>query len=177
MKKSLKLLSICFCLFLLFVGCRTTIYDEPHNKTDTKRTVKVLNDLIQVDIDTYHAYAQAINSVTSKKIRQILLSFRADHERHIKELSAEIVKMDGVPTEFSRDFKGFIISGYTSIRSSVGTKGALNAMESNERLTNNRYLQAIYLELPDSVLSLIKANLADEKHHIKAIREVLSRCK
>lgn len=76
--------------------------------------------------------------------------------------------------ELTSDFKGFIISGFTALRSLTGTKGALEAMETNERLTTSKYAEASKWDFPVDVLAVVQSNLADEQRHLAFVREAIS---
>jgi len=134
---------------------------------------KKLNSLIQLDIDAIHAYEQAMKNINEVFIRDQLAEFRNDHHRHFRELSAIVQGMGGTPPEYSPDFKGSLIQGFTALRSVTGTEGALKAMESNEKLTNKTYEEASSWDLPLDAISLVKSNFDDEKLHIRYIQTSL----
>ena len=77
------------------------------------------------------------------------------------------------PPDYSRDFKGFFISGFTSLRSSTGTAGAMKAMRSNEKLTNKKYSNAVEWDVDPAVKSIIRENLQDERRHLAYIEEAI----
>jgi uncharacterized protein (TIGR02284 family) len=133
---------------------------------------KRLHDLAQLDIDAVHAYEQAIERVGYDDIREKLRDFQDDHRRHIESLSAFLRDLDVKPPD-SPDLKGYLIEGFTAIRSVTGTKGALEAMEGNEKLTNRKYGEASALDFPPEILKVVKSNLADEERHLGYIREIL----
>ncbi len=139
-----------------------------------KEVIAILNDLLQIDIDAYHAYNQSIDSMEESTYREKLTDFRSDHERHIGALSDLIHQLGGQPTDFSRDFKGFLISGYTAIRSITGTVGILKAMDTNEILTKDRYQQALKAPLPDSVKEVVTSHMHDEERHVSEIEKMLN---
>lgn len=141
------------------------------------QAINVINNLIQLDMDACYAYSQAIEAITHQHVREKLVSFQDDHERHIKTLSEEVLKLGGTPPTFNRDFKGFIISGYTAIKSTSGTIGALEAMDTNEIITRNRYEQAISTTMPSSTKKIILANFKDEKRHVQTIKKMLRQLK
>jgi uncharacterized protein (TIGR02284 family) len=141
---------------------------------DDQKLVKNLGSLAQLDIDAVFAYSQAIDGIDVPSVREQLVSFRSDHERHISDLSAIIRRHGGEPPEHARDFKGFLIEGFTAIRSMTGTEGALKAMQSNEQTTNKKYSEAMSWEVPADVRSLIQRNFDDEKRHLRAIEQMLS---
>lgn len=136
--------------------------------------LKQLEKLIQLDVDATHAYDQAIKNVSDQLVKDKLILFQGDHRRHVDLLSAKVVEMGGTPPEFTSDFKGFFISGFTALRSMTGTKGALEAMETNEKLTTSKYQEAAKLTWPADLSSLIQSNLADEQRHLSFVREAIS---
>ena len=140
---------------------------------DNKEIAKKLSSLVQLDIDAVHAYKEAIEKTEDLQVREKLSLFRKDHERHITELSAEIRRMGEEPPDFSPDFKGYMIQGFTSMRSLSGTKGALNAMHTNEMLTNKTYKEASGWGLPPNVQQMINLAYDDERRHIEYIKATL----
>lgn len=135
--------------------------------------IKKLNDLAQVDIDAYHAYSQAIDAIKDNDIQDKLRQFQQDHEKHIDNLSMAVKKLGGEPISFSRDFKGFLITGYTAIRSMTGDIGALKAMDTNEKITNKSYDDMLNEELPADIYSMIEKHDKDEKQHLAYIKKKL----
>ena len=133
-----------------------------------------LQKLVQLDVDATHAYDQAIKNVKEQVIKDKLIQFQADHRRHIDLLSAKVLELGGTPPELTSDFKGFIISGFTALRSLTGTKGALEAMETNERLTTSKYEEAAKKDFPVDVSTIIQSNLSDEQRHLSFIREAIT---
>jgi len=140
---------------------------------DYTETTKRLNSLIQLDIDAIHAYEQAMKNINEIYIRDQVAEFRNDHHRHFRELSALVQGMGGTPPEYSPDFKGFFIKGFTALRSLTGTEGSLKAMETNEKLTNQTYEEASGWDLPLDAISLVRSNLDDEKLHLRYIQTAL----
>jgi uncharacterized protein (TIGR02284 family) len=132
-----------------------------------------LEKLIHLDVDATHAYDQAIKNVNEQVIKEKLIQFQADHRKHIDLLSAKVLELGGTPPELSSDFKGFIISGFTALRSLTGTKGALEAMETNERLTTSKYEEASKKDFPVDILSIVQNNYADEQRHLSFVREAI----
>ncbi len=128
-----------------------------------------LCDLIQLDIDAVAAYETAIREVDTVGIREQLESFKQDHERHITQLSAVVHQLGEKAPERKPDFKGFLIQGFTAIRSATGTEGALKAMKSNEELTNRTYHKALSYDLPHDIKAIIQRNFSDEQRHLRSI--------
>lgn len=138
------------------------------------KAMDTLKSLMQLDVDAVHAYTQAIDSIEHRAVGDQLITFRGDHERHINELAACIRRFGGTPPERSRDFKGFLIEGFTAIRSMTGTEGALKAMKSNEETTNKQYGDAMMIDFPADVRALIERNFDDEKRHLAYVEHALA---
>lgn len=141
---------------------------------DRKELIEQLESLIKLDIDAIHSYDQAIKRIDQPRFKDKLTTFQADHRRHVDSLSAKLRELGEAPPAFSPDFKGFFLEGFTALRSMTGTKGALEAMETNERLTTSRYEKASGLDFPTDVAMLIRENLSDEQRHLAFIREAIA---
>lgn len=132
-----------------------------------------LNMLVRLDIDATRAYGQAISEIDIALIRESLDQFRSDHEHHIRNLSAIIRQFGGKPPKMSLDLNDFLITGFTDIRSAVGTMEALNAMATNEKLTNRTYSAAVGKSFPPKIESQIMAHYGDERRHLGYIQQHL----
>lgn len=137
--------------------------------------IKHLNELIQLDFDASKTYEQALERVDDEAAREDLENFRADHERHIVELTRVVEDLGGEVEEVTRDIKGVLLEGMTKLRSVTGTLGALRAMKSNEKLTNRSYDKAVRLDLPPMALEVVTRNLEDERRHLAAIENHIDR--
>lgn len=135
--------------------------------------VDKLNDLIQLDVDAIEAYTHAIKQVEYDDIRKRLGGFQDDHRAHVRNLSEMVQQFGGQPVKPTPDLKGYLIEGFTALKSLTGTKAALEAMRSNEKLTNKKYQEAAELALPEDVMKLVKINLSQEKQHLAYIEEIL----
>lgn len=134
--------------------------------------IELLIRLVQTDIDALHCYDQAIARVDEVSVAGVLRSFRADHDRHIDELSGAIRQLGGNPPR-RQDASGQMLSGMTALASAVGTVSALGIMEANEIVTNQAYGEAVNADLPDSIWEVVARNRDDERRHIERIRDLL----
>jgi uncharacterized protein (TIGR02284 family) len=141
---------------------------------DRHETISTLNELIQLDIDAVHAYEQAIDRIDMRQIAEDLERFKGDHQRHIRELSAAVRQLGADPPERSPDLKGYLIEGFTALRSMTGTEGALKAMRTNEKITNKNYDKALSQDLPADVAAIVRRNRDDERRHLEYIENALS---
>ncbi len=135
--------------------------------------VSELNSLMHLDIDAMRAYGQALENIGSPEVKGRLSEFRRDHERHISVLAPEVMRHGGKPPENRLDLKGFVIQGFTAIRSMTGTEGALKAMEMNEKLTNRTYVNALSMPFPQELVALLRTCADDERRHLDYIQECL----
>ena len=167
-------LKIQMVVFLFIAGCSTVPVSEDAitKSTQNERTISVLNNLIQVDIDTYHTYTQAIEALSSPNSIQTLKAFRNEHEQHINTLSKIVRAKGGVPPEFSRDFKGYMISGYTAVKVKGGIHSIFQAMETNETLTVKYHIDALKVDLPNDIRDVIHAHLRAEEGHLASIKKM-----
>lgn len=133
-----------------------------------------LNDLIQLDVDAVEAYEQAIKHIGYKDIAKRFREYQDDHRAHITNLTALVQQMGGTPLKPTPDLKGYLIEGFTALMSLTGAKQALEAMKSNEKLTNRKYQEAVDQPFPEEVMNLLRTNLSQERWHLSYIEEILS---
>lgn len=139
---------------------------------DIKKLAEDLIKLCQLDIDAAVAYEQAIPRIDHPVVKMRFNEFLNDHNRHIGDLVQQIMELGASPPERSPDFKGFFIKGFTDMRRAGGTKDALEAMDTNEKLTNKMYHEALsWPSLVPNSRSLVVVNLDDEKKHLEFIEE------
>ena len=135
-------------------------------------SIKKLQDLIHLDMDAITAYDQAIRACEHETVAEQLRQFRADHGRHVRDLSEELRKLGETP-DVRTDAKGFFIEKFTAI-SARGTRTALMAMLANEKLTTATYAAALEIEdIPESAKAVIRQNYSDEQRHQEWIRNAL----
>jgi len=136
---------------------------------DTREVCDKLNDLIKLDVDAVRAYDQALEACTIDEVVARLTDFRADHDRHIRDLSEQVRALGGEP-DVRRDWKGFLIEGFTAI-AAQGDHSALLAMRGNEELTNRTYRSALdMVDLSPEVRSVLERNYSDEQRHLEWIK-------
>jgi hypothetical protein len=130
---------------------------------------------MHVDIDAARAYAQAIGAIGTVAIRRRLEAFRDEHERHIETIAAEIRSLGMEPPPRQEGRRGFLLTGYTAIFPSMGAEAALRALRANETLTNQRYDEALAVDLPDAVRQRIERNRVDERRHIRFLEDAIEK--
>lgn len=139
-----------------------------------KNAIDKLNDLIQLDVDAVQAYDHAIKNVEYDDIRKRFSEFQDDHRAHIRNLAEMVQKLGGTPVKLEPSIKGYLLEGLTALRSATGTKAALEAMRTNEKLTNKKYEEAVGQDFAEEVTKLLRINLAQEQQHLAYIEEILA---
>lgn len=150
------------------------IINTEEDLMDTDKVISELRSLIQLDIDAAHAYRQAIPEIESDEIQNQLGKFLDDHERHVVELGDALRGLGAEAPEYSRSFKGFLISGFTAIRAAMGIESALKAMRTNEKITNKMYSESAKMDFPPAIKELVLRNFEDEKRHLTYVEETLA---
>lgn len=141
----------------------------------SQKLIDRMNELVMLDYDAVEAYQQAIDRIENEEAKVSLTQFQGDHKRHIQDLGRLITAYGGTPKERG-DMKGFFIKGMTALRSMAGDEQALKAMKSNEKLTNEKYQEALDArDLPEDVRQVIQRNRDDEARHLSWIERAIDR--
>lgn len=132
-----------------------------------------LRMLARLDADAMAAYDAAIARVDVESVKTKLTEFRLDHARHIQDLNALLVAVDGEQVTQEPDPFGSVLKAVTSATGALGTEAALVAMMGNEGLTNATYEVALRADWTDAERAVIQKNREDEKRHILWLKDAL----
>jgi len=138
----------------------------------TDKLIDELSDLIRFDLDAIGAYDEAIEKIDNSVIRSQLESFRADHERHVVELSAIVRQHGGSPPE-KPGARGILRKTMTRIAGLMGVEATLSAMRSNERVLGDQYQRRLRLDLPSDIKAVVARNHGDELRHLAWIEQAI----
>lgn len=105
-------------------------------------------------------------------IRDPLIQFRGDHERHVQNLSAIVTRLGGKPVD-APGFKGIVRKTMTKVAGLGGTELTLKAMRSNEEVLNKSYAHHLSLDFPDDIKDVIRQNYGDEQRHLAWVEQAL----
>jgi len=148
-------------------------------QTDPAALAARLNDLLQLDHDALQAYDLAIAALRSARHRDTLRRFRADHERHVSELTDLIRTLNAVPVQLPHLQTGPFKLAMQALGGAAGALGGgdgavLLAFKANERQTRDKYRRvADLVDLPPSMTSIIRRAAADEATHYAWALEAL----
>lgn len=133
-----------------------------------------LNDLLQLDHDAVQAYTLAIRLLGNPDARRQLEEFRADHQRHIDELSQLVRSRDGVPIELPHLPSGVFKLAVQAIGAAGGDRAVLLAFKANERQVRDKYRRAARTPHPADVTSVLARAADDEARHYEWVLETLT---
>ena len=136
------------------------------------KQIEELNELIRFDFDAIGAYDAALADVKEIAVRDPLIRFRGDHERHVQNLSLLVARLGGKPAE-GPDLTGVVRKTMTKVAALAGTELTLKAMKSNEELLNRTYAHHLSLDFPEDIKQVIRGNYADEQRHLSWVEQAL----
>lgn len=133
-----------------------------------------LNDLLQLDHDAVGAYGIAINAATDEAHRQALREFRADHERHIEEITRLIQDRGGKPLQAPHLPTGVFKLAVQKAGALGGQTALLLAFKANERQSRDKY-RRVAENSDDLEVADVLARAADDeiRHYDWAVRTLL----
>lgn len=132
--------------------------------------VNALNDLIEMDHNAIGGYNSAINGLEGHPaIRKTFEGFRADHERHVQELSPFVREHGGEPAKHPGAM-GVLQKGWTEVSKLGGADAILSAMVSNEQTAVKTYEQGATKAFPPEILRVVERGVADERRHLSYCR-------
>lgn len=134
-----------------------------------------LNDLLQLDHDAVGAYTIAIDALHDPTLREDLIRFRGDHERHIQDLSTLIRSLGGEPVMMPHVPTGIFKTAVQAAGAAGGDREILLAFKSNEGQVRDKYRRAVEGDHPPEVTILLRRNADDEETHYAWVSRALER--
>ncbi len=134
-----------------------------------------LKNLVELEYDTVEAYKVAIDQLKTPKFKDKLSEFKADHQRHIDELTRYLQKNNKDYPTGPDNTKQWLVKGKVALGEIVNNdKGILFAMSSNEVDTNTVYERMVaHDNIPNDIKQMMHDFLLDEKWHKAWIEEKL----
>jgi rubrerythrin len=131
--------------------------------------VAELNDLLQLDYDAVGAYTLAISALRDRDLRETLIRFRQDHERHIVDLVELIHARVGVPVRMPHFptgiFKLLVQATGSAASLAGGDCAVLLAFVANEAQARDKYRRHANANHPSDVADMLKGAANDEENH------------
>ncbi len=132
---------------------------------DTAALLADLTDLLQLEADALPTYAVAIAGLRRPDLRETLEAYRADHERHVQDLSAQIRRLGGVPLALPHLPTGLLKLGVQMAGLPGGDRSVLLAFVSNEWQSQEKYARYAARPYPTDLSALLRRHAADEARH------------
>jgi len=132
-----------------------------------------LNDLLRLDHDAVQGYTLAIKLLENPEYRRQLEVFRADHERHIDELSQLVRSRDATPLELPHLPSGAFKLAVQAVGLAGGDRAVLLAFKANERQVRDKYRRSARALHPADVTSVLARGAEDESRHYAWALETL----
>jgi hypothetical protein len=147
-----------------------------------------LNDLLQLDHDAVGAYTLAISALRDRNLRNTLIGFRQDHERHIADLVDLIRARGGLPVRMPHfptglfkllvqaagsagGMAGGIVGGFAG-----GDRTVLLAFVANEAQARDKYRRHADAQgHPADVAAVLERAARDEATHHRWAWDALER--
>jgi rubrerythrin len=124
-----------------------------------------LTDLLQLEADALPAYAVAIAGLREPDLREPLRAFRAEHERHVRDLSAAIRGLGGVPLALPHLPTGLLKLGVQMAGLPGGDRAVLAAFAANEWQSREKYARYAARPHPAELADLLRRHAVDEARH------------
>jgi len=156
-----------------------------HHSSGSREAALVaeLNDLLQLDYDAVGAYTLAISALRDRNLRNTLVRFRQDHERHITELVELIRARDGAPVRMPHFPTGIFKLLVQAAGSAGGLMGGmaggdravLLAFIANETQARDKYRRHSDTDHPPDVADVLARAARDEETHHRWAWDALER--
>ena len=132
---------------------------------DSAALLADLTDLLQLEYDALPAYSVAIAGLRRPDLRDALEAYRADHERHVRDLSAQIRRLGGVPLALPHLPTGLLKLAVQMAGLPGGDRAVLLAFVSNEWQSQEKYARYATRPYPPELSALLRRHAADEARH------------
>jgi rubrerythrin len=132
---------------------------------DTAALLADLTDLLQLEYDALPAYSVAIAGLRRADLREAMRAYREDHERHVRDLSAQIRGLGGVPLTVPHLPTGLLKLGVQVAGLAGGDRAVLLGFVSNEWQSQEKYARYAARPYPPELAALLQRHAADEARH------------
>lgn len=132
---------------------------------DRAAVLAELTDLLQLEADALAAYAVATAQLRRPEFRAAVRAFGEDHARHVRDLSAAVRELGGVPLTVPHIPTGLLKLGVQSTGWSWDDRAALLAFVANEWQAREKYARAATRPHAPALAALLTRHAQDEARH------------
>ena len=123
-----------------------------------------LNDLLQLDYDAVAAYTVALHELADPGYQDAVRGFKADHERHIGELTGLVRRYGGVPLPVPHLSGAFKLAVQAAV-AGADDAAVIRAFKANETQSRDKYRRAASRQHPVDVQGVLIRAARDEQRH------------
>ena len=138
--------------------------NAPTDERGVALLVGELNDLLQLDYDAVAAYTLALKELDNAAYQADVRRFKADHERHIEELTELVRKYGGVPMPLPH-LSGVFKLAVQGAVAAASDAAVVTAFKSNEVQSRDKYRRAVSRQHPSDVQDVLIRAARDEQRH------------
>jgi rubrerythrin len=125
----------------------------------------LVENLLLLEHDAIAAYEKTIESLESAAYKAKISEFKADHDRHVVELT-QLATSLGAKVSYEGDAKQMLTTGKVALASIMGDSATLTAMRTNEEDTVTAYERAsAHTAATPEALAIFKRAYSDEVRH------------
>lgn len=135
--------------------------------------VAELNDLLQLDHDAVQAYGLALDGLQDERHRATLREYRADHERHVEELTRLVQSFGGIPLNLPHLPTGAFKLAVQAVGRLGGDRALLLAFKTNEGQVRAKYREHVARAHSVDVQEVLRRAADDEERHYRWVGRVL----
>lgn len=157
---------------IMFFGCYHSLAAPEQVLTQNQKTqeevVKTLQKLAQYEIDGSFLINQCLDNLTNQALKGKIQVIGSEYANNIKELSNLLIKYGGHIPDYTKDFKGYFMSGYAAMRGFTD-EGALKALDTNLKLILKAFEASLSSPVPADVKGAIKNIYENNKKAVETI--------
>lgn len=157
---------------IMFFGCYHSLAAPEQASTQNQKTqeemVKTLQKLTQYEIDGSFLIRQCLDNLTNQALKDKIQIISGEYADNIKELSNLLIKYGGHIPDYSKDFRGYFMSGYAAMRGFTD-QGALKALDTNLKLILKAFESFSSSSVPADVKETIKKIYENNKKAVETI--------
>ncbi len=132
-----------------------------------------LNDLLQLDYDAVAAYALALKALDDPAHQEAVRRFKADHERHIEELTELVHKYGGASMPMPH-LSGVFKLAVQGVVAGADDGAVIMAFKTNEVQSRDKYRRGASRQHPADVQDVLIRAARDEQRHFDWAMRTLS---
>jgi uncharacterized protein (TIGR02284 family) len=144
---------------------------------ENEKSIKVLNNLIEINNDRIEGYETALSETNESDLRSLFNRYIANSRRFKTELVAEVTRMGGAPEEGTRA-SGKIYRAWMEVKAALtgkDRKTVLNSCEYGEDVAVDTYKDAMedhFMDLSDAQQKMVSSQYSQIKADHDAIRNL-----